>query len=306
MSVKTFGMVGLGAMGGPMARNMVRAGLPLVVFDLDAGKVDAMRSLGAVAAASAAEVARRAEAVILMVETTDQVRSVILGRSGLMEAGSGALRIAVMGTVSPSEIKKLGTELEQRGVGLIDAPVSGGTERALDGSLAIFASGAPEVIDAFEPAFQAVGKHVFRLGDLGQGTAVKLINNMLMQVNAVAVAEGMALAMRAGLDPQQLLEIIKVSTGNSVAFQMRAPRMIARDFSPGGTMDISFKDQELETAFAKELGVPMFLAAVTQQIYQMGRSMGYAKEDGSALIKVYERLSLPPPASSSTSKQGQP
>jgi 3-hydroxyisobutyrate dehydrogenase len=113
---------------------------------------------------------------------------------------------------------------------------------------------------------------------------------MLIQVNTVAVAEALVLGVKAGLDPQTIYEVVRVSTGNSVAFEMRAPRMLARNFAPGGTVDISFKDQELETAFAKQLGVPVLLANVTQQVYQMARAAGLAKEDGSAVVKIFERL----------------
>ncbi|HVZ45242.1 MAG TPA: NAD(P)-dependent oxidoreductase [Ramlibacter sp.] len=284
------GLVGLGAMGAPMARNILKAGLPLVVYDIDAAKCEALRALGATVAASSSDLAGQAARIICMVETTAQARAVVTGAGGLAEGAVPGHRIACMSTIAPRDIREMQVELAARQVGFIDAPVSGGTERAIAGSLSIFASGEDAVIDAFEDVFAAVGKTVFRLGAIGQGTIVKLINNMLMQVNAVAVAEGMAMGMKAGIDPQMLHEIVKASTGYSVAWEMRAPRMIARNFAPGGTMDISYKDQELETALAKQLGVPVFLAAVSQQVYQMGRNMGYAKEDGSALIKVYEQL----------------
>jgi len=119
---------------------------------------------------------------------------------------------------------------------------------------------------------------------------MKLVNNMLVQVNTVAVAEALVMGMKAGLDPRMIYEVVRVSTGTSQAFESRVPRMLARDFSPGGTVDISFKDQELETAFAKSLGVPVLLANVTQQVYQMARAAGLGKEDGSAVLKVLEQL----------------
>ena len=273
-----------------MARNLLAAGRPLVVHDLDAEKCKVLAALGAEVASSPADVGRRARRIITMVETTAQTREVVEGANGILAAARPGLQIACMSTIAPKDIKELHVVLQAMQIGFIDAPVSGGTEGAIAGTLTVFASGDVAVIDAFQPTFEVVGRNVFRLGEIGQGTAVKLVNNMLMQVNAVAVAEAMALGVKAGIDAQTLYEVVKVSTGNSVAWEMRAPRMIARNFRPGGTMDISYKDQELETAFAKQLGVPMFLAAVTQQVYQLGRNMGYAKEDGSALIKVYEQL----------------
>jgi 3-hydroxyisobutyrate dehydrogenase-like beta-hydroxyacid dehydrogenase len=138
--------------------------------------------------------------------------------------------------------------------------------------------------------FEAMGARVFHMGGLGQGLAMKLVNNMLIQVNTVAVAEALVLGVKAGLDPQAIYDVVRASTGNSFAFEMRVPRILKRDFAPGGTVDISFKDQELETAFAKQLGVPVLLANVTQQVYQMARAAGYNKEDGSAVVKVFERM----------------
>ncbi len=124
----------------------------------------------------------------------------------------------------------------------------------------------------------------------GKGLAMKLLNNMLGQVATVAIAEALVFGVKAGLDPHQIYEVVRVSTGNSVQFENRAPRMLRRDFAPGGTIDISYKDQDLETSFAKRLGVPLLLANLTQQVYQMARAQGLNKEDGSAIIKVFEDL----------------
>jgi 3-hydroxyisobutyrate dehydrogenase-like beta-hydroxyacid dehydrogenase len=135
-----------------------------------------------------------------------------------------------------------------------------------------------------------MGTKIFHVGGLGQGLAMKLVNNMLVQVNMVAVAEAMVLGVKAGLDPRTIYEVVRVSTGTSSAFERGAARMLARDFSPGGTVDIYFKDQELETAFAKQLGAPLLLANVSQQVYQMARAAGLGKEDGSAIVQVLERL----------------
>jgi len=135
-----------------------------------------------------------------------------------------------------------------------------------------------------------MGKNVFHVGDLGHGLAMKLINNMLGQIATVAIAEALVFGKKAGLDPGKIFEVVSVSTGNSVQFQNRVPRMLARNFAPGGTIDISYKDQELETGYAKALGVPLLMANLSQQVYQMGRAAGLNKEDGSAIIKVFERM----------------
>jgi 3-hydroxyisobutyrate dehydrogenase len=281
------GFVGLGNMGGPMARNLLRAGIPLVVHDIDPRKVQALSEAGAAVAATPQAVARESTRCICMVETTAQAEEVIGGFAAGARPGHAVI---CMSTIDPFALRRMGEALAAQGVGLLDAPVSGGTTGAEAGTLTVIAGGAPEAFAACEDLFRAMGRNVFHVGALGDGLAMKLINNMLLQVTTVAVAEAMVLGAKAGLDLQRLYEVVSVSTGRSNALERSGPRMIARDFSPSGTTDISFKDQELETAFAKALGVPMLLANVTQQVYQMGRAAGYGKEDGSSVVKVLERL----------------
>lgn len=285
------GFIGLGAMGGHMARRLAEARVPLVVCDLDPAKCAPLEALGARVARSPAEVARDSRRILCMVETTDQVRAVVAGANGIVEGAADGHRVACLSTSAPAELARLAQALAPRGVGFIDAPVSGGTEGAAAGTLAIFASGDPAVIDAFDDVFRILARHVFRLGAVGQGTVAKLVNNMLLQINTVALAEALTVGTRAGLDPNALCEMLKVSTGNSAALALRGPRMLSRNFANGGTMDLTLKDQEQAMALARQLGVPGFLIPVTNQIYQVAKNMGYSKEDGSAVIKVYEALS---------------
>ena len=180
--------------------------------------------------------------------------------------------------------------LQQAGIAMLDAPVSGGSARATAGELAVIAGGDAAAFERCRAVFKAMSTHQFHVGGIGQGLALKLVNNMLIQVNTVAIAEAFVMGAKAGLDAQTMYDVIKVSTGASFALDYRLPRMIAGDFKPGGTIDISDKDQELETAFAKSLGVPLFLANVSQQVYQMARAAGLAKEDGAAIVKIYEQM----------------
>src|SRR5436305_11664976 len=173
---------------------------------------------------------------------------------------------------------------------MLDAPVRGGTHGSSAATLSVIVGGPVETFTASEDLFRAMGKNVFHVGGLGHGLAMKLINNMLGQIATVAIAEALVFGKKAGLDPQKIYEVVSVSTGNSVQFQNRVPRMLARNFTPGGTIDISYKDQGLETDFAKALGVPLLLANLTQQVYQMARAAGLNKEDGSSIIKVFERM----------------
>jgi 3-hydroxyisobutyrate dehydrogenase-like beta-hydroxyacid dehydrogenase len=286
----TVGFIGLGAMGGPMALNLVKHGFSLVVHDIDPAKGALWGTRGAKLAGAAEEVAAQVERTICMVETTAQAEAVIAGERGIIRSARPGHVVACMSTIDPLVARRLAEQLAARGIAMVDAPVSGGTERAASGELSIIVGGAAETVAACQDLFRAMGAKVFHVGGLGQGLAMKLVNNMLIQVNTVAVAEALVLGVKAGLDPQTIYDVVRASTGNSFAFEMRVPRILKRDFSPGGTVDISFKDQELETAFAKQLGVPVLLANVTQQVYQMARAAGFNKEDGSAVVKVLERL----------------
>jgi 3-hydroxyisobutyrate dehydrogenase len=284
------GFIGLGNMGRPMALNLSKRGFALIVHDVNPAAVAPLRAAGADVAESAAAVAARASRTIVIVETTAQAETVIAGERGIAETAAPGSIVACMSTIDPFVARRLAERLAAKGVAMLDAPVSGGTERAASGELSIIAGGTADTVKACDDLFRAMGRNVFHVGGLGQGLAMKLLNNMLIHVNTVAVAEAMVMGVKAGLDPQTIYDVVRVSTGTSYAFEHRVPRMLRRDFAPGGTMDISFKDQELETGFAKQLGVPVLLANVSQQVYQMARAAGLNKEDGSAVVKVLERL----------------
>jgi 3-hydroxyisobutyrate dehydrogenase-like beta-hydroxyacid dehydrogenase len=281
------GFVGLGNMGGPMARNLLQAGVKLVVYDLDPRKVQSLAEAGADVAHSAQAVARETTRSICMVETTAQADSVI---AGFAETAKPGHIVVCMSTIDPFKIKEIAAKLADKGIAVIDAPVSGGTKGAAEGTLSILVGGDKAVFEKCRDLFDTMGGNVFHAGALGNGIAMKLINNMLLQVTTVAIAEGLVMGAKAGLDMEQLYQMLTVSSGDSFALRMRGRRMIDRNFAPSGTVDISYKDQELETAFAKQLGVPILMANVSQQAYQMARAAGLNKEEGSAVVKVYERL----------------
>ena len=287
---ETIGFIGMGMMGGGMAANLLKAGIPMVAYDIDPAKNERFAGLGATIANGPAGVAQAASKVICIVETTDQVRDVVLGDGGILEGAQDGDIFVCSATVDPLMVKELHGTLAERGIGMLDAPVSGGVPRAESGDLSIICGGDAAAVEACRPAFEAMSANIFHMGDIGKGLAMKLCNNMLTQVTKVVTAEAMALGAKAGLDPQQMVDVISVSTGNSHSFQAVAPRYLSGDFSPGGTIDISYKDQELETAYAKALGVPMFMAAASQQVYQMARAAGHNKKDGSVLITLYEDM----------------
>jgi 3-hydroxyisobutyrate dehydrogenase-like beta-hydroxyacid dehydrogenase len=287
---ETIGFIGLGAMGAGMARNLLNAGYALVVNDIDSAKVAAMVASGAQVANTPADVARQSVRTITMVETTAQTEEVILGKKGIIEGAARGHIVAMMSTIDPNAAKQIYGRLQEAGIAMLDAPVSGGSARAASGELSVIAGGDAATFENCGPMFKAMSANQFHVGGIGQGLALKLVNNMLIQVNTVAIAEAFVMGAKAGLDPQVMYDVIKVSTGASFALDYRVPRMMSGDFKPGGTVDISYKDQELETAFAKSLGVPLLLANVSQQVYQMARAQGLGKEDGASIVKVYERM----------------
>ncbi len=284
------GFVGLGMMGGGMAANLLKGGFALVAYDIDSAKNDRFAGLGATIAEGPTAVARAAATTICIVEKTAQAQAVIVGEGGIVDGAEAGDTVLCMSTIDPLVVKDMHALLAERNVALLDAPVSGGVPRADSGDLSVIVGGDEAVVEACRPVFDAMASRIFHMGDIGQGLAMKLVNNMLTQVTKVVIAEAMVLGAKAGLDPQAMIDVVRVSTGNSATFESCAPRFLSGDFWPGGTIDISYRDQELETSFAKALGVPLFMANVSQQIYQMGRAAGLNKQDGSALIKLYEEM----------------
>src|SRR3989475_5757542 len=221
------GFVGLGNMGRPMALNLVKQGFPLVVHDIDPAKVEPLRARGASVADSAERVAAAADRTICMVETTVQAESVIAGERGITRSATRGHIAICMSTIDPFVARRLADALGARGVAMLDAPVSGGTERAETGELSIIAGGAAETFEACRDLFKAMGAKIFHVGGIGQGLAMKLVNNMLVQVNTVAVAEALVMGVKAGLDPRPIYEGVGGSTGTSPAVERRgggAPR----------------------------------------------------------------------------------
>ena len=265
----TVGFVGLGDMGAPMAANILKAGHPLVAYDIQPAKNERIAAIGAQVASGPADVARRARTVISMVDTTAQAEEVIVGPGGFIEAAQPGDLVISMSTIDP--------------------PVSGMDKGAKDGTLKSFVGGDPSVLERARPVLRAMASDITHVGAIGQGCAMKMINNMLAQINRIVIAEALVLGAKAGLDPKQMVELIGKATGNSAAFQIYAPRMLAHNFA-GSRMDITFKDMELQTSLGKSLKVPLFMANMAQQVCQMGRAAGFGSEDGSAIVKIYEQL----------------
>ena len=284
------GFIGLGAMGGPMALNMLKKGIPLIVHDIDPVKVEKLAAAGAEIARSSKETAASVKRVICLVETTEQARDVILGENGIIHGVDAGDVVLCMSTIDPLVAKEIGVSLNEKGVKMLDAPISGGTPKAQEGTLAVIVGGEVETFERCRDIFDAVGEHAFHVGPQGQGLVMKLINNMLGITNTIVLIEGLVIGAKSGIGLQTMYDVLKVSSGDSAAVDFRVPRIMSGDFEPGGTMDIVFKDQELVTQYAKQIGVPTLMANVSQQVYQMARTAGLNKKDSSAVVKIYEQL----------------
>lgn len=284
----TVGFVGLGQMGAPMAENILKKGHRLIAYDIGKRKVERAVSLGAQAASSPADTARRASTLISMVDTTAQGEEVIVGPGGFIETAQPGDVIISMSTIDLTALRGLHPKLAEQGIDLLDAPVTGMEKGARAGTLKAYVGGDAAALERVRPVLQAMASEITHFGALGQGMAMKLVNNMLMQVNRVLIAEALALGAKAGLDPNQMVETISKTTGNSVAFQYSAPRILARDFD-GIRMEITYKDVELQVALAKSLGMPMFMASMALRGYEMGKAMGLGGKDAASIVTLYEQ-----------------
>jgi 3-hydroxyisobutyrate dehydrogenase len=287
---KTIGFVGLGAMGGPMASNVLKAGHKIVVFDIDSTKNATLEALGAEVASSPAQVAERAKILMSMVDTTAQAEQVIVGPNGFIEGAAAGDVVVSMSTIDPLSLLRMQERLALKGVEIIDSPVTGMIDGAQSGTLKAYVGGPAASFDKARFALEPMTSEIHHIGPrLGMGTTVKLINNMLAQAGRVLVLEAMVLGAKAGIDPERIIELVSGSSGNSVVFQHAAPRTVSRDFS-GIRLDITLKDMELESQLGKSLNVPLFMLNTAYQVNMMGKAAGLGDQDPAAVVKVYESL----------------
>lgn len=285
------GFIGLGAMGRGMALSLLRGGLSVRGYDINPAAVQAIVAAGGQPADSVATAAQGADILLLMVLNGDQAEDVLFGTGGAAAALRPGSLVMICSTVSPAFIRSVAGRLAARQVGLLDAPVSGGTARAAEGKLSIMASGAPVAFAAAQPLLDALAENVYIMGDTpGQGATMKLINQELAGIHIAAAAEAIALGVRAGIDPQRIYEVVSNSAGASWMFQNRVPHILADDYTPRSAVEIWLKDLGLVLDTGKELRLPLPLAAVAQQLFIMAAAAGHARLDDSAVVKVYEQL----------------
>jgi 3-hydroxyisobutyrate dehydrogenase len=291
-SRKTVGVVGLGSMGLGSALALVDGGFDVVGFDVNAEAGRPLSAQGGRVVASPAAVAAEADIVLIVVVNARQVDQVVFAENGLVEALAAGGLIIQCATVAPSYARNLGEKLAERGIGLLDAPISGGSVKARQGQLSVMASGTGACFDQASAVLEAVAGKVYRLGDkAGVGSSMKLVNQLLAGVHIAAAAEAMALGLSMDLDPEAIYEVITHSAGNSWMFENRVPHILAGDYTPYSAVDIFVKDLGIVHSTGRELPLSMPVAAAALQQFTAASAAGHGREDDSAVIKVYERLS---------------
>jgi len=284
------GVIGLGIMGAPMARNLLRAGHGVTVHSRTRTRVDALVAEGATAAESPAAVARAVEAVITMLPDTPDVEAVVAGPNGVLDGASPGLLAIDMSTIAPAAARALAARAAARGVAFLDAPVSGGEQGAIAGTLSIMAGGERVAFDRAAPLFAALGRQAIWMGGPGQGQMTKLVNQVVGAATLAAVAEGVVLATRAGLDPDGVVRALAGGAASSWMLTEQAPRMQRRDFAPGFMVRLQQKDLRLALAAAAEIDVPLPVTALVHQLFMVVEAHGGGELGTQALVTALEVL----------------
>ncbi len=289
MAVKV-GFIGVGNMGNPMAGNILKQSFPLTVFDLNPKAMENLVQAGAKGAGSAGEVVDSSEIVLTSLPASPDVEAMYLDAGGLVDRAKPGTILIDLSSVLPSTPRKIEPRAKARGVHFLEAPVSGGVSGARAATLAVMVGGEAEPLERARPVLRAIGPNIFHVGPVGAGNIVKAINNMMACVNGVAMMEGLAVGVKAGLDPMTVYEVVKASSGGSKALE-RIPRaLIPRDFEPGFKVALMNKDLETFTTIAKELHVPISFANVAQRYQQMALAAGLGEQDTSVVMTIIERL----------------
>jgi putative dehydrogenase len=288
------GLIGLGAMGKGMAGSLRRAGHEIHVFDVRREAAQAFALEGGVACASPAAVAAACEVIISVVVNAEQTETVLFGAEGAAAAMKPGSVFVMCSTVSPARAIEFERRLEALGLLFLDSPISGGAARAASGEMTMMTAGKPAAYAKCEPLLNAMAARVYKLGDTaGNGSKVKIINQLLAGVHIAAAAEAMALGIREGVAPQDLYEVITHSAGNSWMFENRMAHVIAGDYTALSAVDIFVKDLGLVLDTARASKFPLPLSATAHQMFMQASTAGYAKEDDAAVIKIFPGITLP-------------
>ncbi len=284
------GFIGLGIMGKPMAKNLIKAGYGLTVHDINRDVIDELVEFGAKGASSPREVAEKSDKIITMLPDSPEVMDVALGERGLLEGVREGQIYIDMSSIEPLVEKEISEKLMAKGVAMLDAPVSGGEKGAIEGILAIMVGGNEEVFENCREMLGVMGKNVVRVGEIGSGQLTKLANQIIVAVNIAAVAEALSLAKKAGVSPTSVYKAIRAGLAGSTVLDRKAPLMMAREFDPGFKIDLHIKDLKNVLKTGHELHSSLPLTASVMEMMQSLSSQGSGQLDHGALALYYEKI----------------
>jgi len=284
------GFIGLGIMGKPMSKNLIKAGYSLIVNDVNKAAVAELVALGAESAENAREVAAHSDLVITMLPNSPHVKQVVLGPNGVLEAARPGLVVIDMSSIAPLASKEVAAKLAEKGVEMLDAPVSGGEPKAIDGTLSIMVGGKKAIFDQYLPLLQKMGSSVVLCGDIGAGNMTKLANQIVVALNIAALSEAMVLAAKSGVDPETVFKAIRGGLAGSTVMEAKAPMILAGNFKPGFRIELHIKDLANAIETGHEVGVPLPLTAQVMEMMQALKVDGKAANDHSGLVQYYEKI----------------
>jgi 3-hydroxyisobutyrate dehydrogenase len=287
---ETIGFIGLGIMGQGMVRNLLEKGFVVYIWNRTHSKMDPFIEQGAIAASSPADVASHADIIITCVSDTPDVEHVMLQSNGIIFGAKTGNLVIDMSTISPEVTRRLAQAFADRGVHMLDAPISGGSEGAAKGTLSIMVGGEAKQVARAMPVFEAMGKTITHVGDIGAGQTVKLVNQILVVVTMLGVGEALLFAQAGGLDLHKTLEAVTQGAAGSWMLSNRGPQVVKRDWRPGFTIDLQQKDLRLVLEAADQMGVPMLGTSLVFNLYRTLQQQGLGLEGNHALVKALEHL----------------
>lgn len=284
------GFIGLGIMGKPMAKNLIKAGYNLVVYDINSSSVKELTDLGAVAANSPKDVAQVSEIIITMLPNSPHVVEVVSGKNGILESAKSGTIIVDMSSIAPKVSQELYKKCIGAGVVMLDAPVSGGEPKAINATLSIMVGGPQDAFDKVKDILLKMGSTAVLVGETGSGNVTKLANQMIVALNIAAMSEALVLATKAGVDPEKVYQAIRGGLAGSVVLDAKAPMVLDRNFNPGFRIELHIKDLLNALDTAHDTCVPVPLTAQVLEIMQALKVDGKASNDHGGLIQFYEKL----------------
>ncbi|WP_315073720.1 2-hydroxy-3-oxopropionate reductase [uncultured Clostridium sp.] len=284
------GFIGLGIMGKPMAKNLVKAGYQLVVNDYNKAATEELSSLGAEVCSSNKEISEKVDVVITMLPNSPHVKEVALGEGGIIEGAHAGLTLIDMSSIAPLASREIAEKLAEKGVEMLDAPVSGGEPKAIDGTISVMVGGKQELFDKYYDVMKAMAGSVVRVGEIGAGNIAKLCNQTIVAINIAAVSEALVLAQKAGVSPELVYNAIRGGLAGSTVLDAKAPLIMDRKFDPGFRINLHIKDLNNVLETSHGVGAPLPLTSAVREIMEFLKVDGHEMEDHSSIVKYYEKL----------------